>query len=246
MLKIWDWMSGELLYEISIAEVVEPFIKVCAPRGRWGRNEGNAEIGEKIGRRRRRRGKKGKGKVRSDGDGEDEGEDEDDAMSVVAAEEAEDGGRDEDAAVEEQQVDLANSRVSEPEKKPSEDIQVLVIHRVASMDIPGQGRFLVFNAVGYVKSTSSLFATLTHRPCRATAMFFCSFSTDFASPSASVEALQLTKPVIDFTIDDEGRVWVLVDGGRDENSQVGHVQESIPHLVRLLKWSEGKVFFSPF
>lgn len=59
MLKVWDWMSGALRYEVAVADVVYPYIKVAAPKVKSGwdeEGEGN-------------KGKKGKKKGSSEGTG---------------------------------------------------------------------------------------------------------------------------------------------------------------------------------
>ncbi len=50
-----------------------------------------------------------------------------------------------------------------------------------------------------------------------------------------MQSLPLGKPVIDFTIDSDGRVWVLVDGEREADVAAD------TSLVRLLSWSSGQV-----
>ena len=43
MLKVWDWMSGEQVAEVPVLDVVEPYIKVKAPKGRRGWDDGDGE-----------------------------------------------------------------------------------------------------------------------------------------------------------------------------------------------------------
>lgn len=61
MLKIWDWMAGQVVHEVSIAEVVDPFMVVrVAKRKRGGHDDDPPE----NGRQKRKRKGKGKGKER--------------------------------------------------------------------------------------------------------------------------------------------------------------------------------------
>ena len=77
----------------------------------------------------------------------------------------------------------------------------------------------------------------------ATALFFFSFPSDpKAQPAPSISSLNLGRPVVDFTIDENGQIWALVDGERQEQSQaVAASGESDQRLVRLLKFVDGKV-----
>ena len=70
----------------------------------------------------------------------------------------------------------------------------------------------------------------------ATAVFFCAFSTDpKATERPAVQAVQLDKPVVDFTVSEDGRIWALVDGENDDGSATAQ------NLVRLLEWRSGQV-----
>lgn len=155
-MKIWDWMSGERLSEIPVGDVVKPFITVRVPKSRWGKTEDDTGEGEAGGKQRKRRGKKGKGKEMADVEQEEEGEEED-AVNIVAAREVDDVDKGaEDVPMNDVEgdgnvpVNTTNSGGDEETKSISEDTLVLVIHRVGSVDVPNQGQFLVFNAVGYV------------------------------------------------------------------------------------------------
>ncbi|TFK74993.1 WD40 repeat-like protein [Pluteus cervinus] len=61
VLKIWDWKSGRLQYEIPIVDLVEPFIKMTPPKRKKGEDDND---GEGRGSTKRRK-KKGKGKAKS-------------------------------------------------------------------------------------------------------------------------------------------------------------------------------------
>ncbi|KAI0684011.1 WD40-repeat-containing domain protein [Cytidiella melzeri] len=218
VLKLWDWMSGERLCDIPVQGVIEPFIKVHAPKGKWGKSADDGDGEMKVGRRKRRRAR-GKGKAKA---GEEELEEEEDGRTKeTEAEERE--VLEEDVVMEindSEETAPATSSHDAADREESEASQapVLIIHRIASMDIPAQGQFLVFNAVG------------------ATAMFFCRFPSDPKSEEPPVvQSLQVHKPVIDFAIDETGRVWALVDGERE--SEVPTTQ----NLVRLLSWSSGQL-----
>lgn len=149
VLKMWDWMSGELLCDIPVGTVIEPLIAVRAPKSPWGRNEGSAEETEKRGRRGRRRGK-GKGKA----DADVEQEEDETGPTVVAAEDIEGAGAgDEDVTMKDtaNEDEVAPAADDTVETKANDDTLVLVIHRISSVDVLGQGRYLVFNAVGCVQ-----------------------------------------------------------------------------------------------
>lgn len=74
--------------------------------------------------------------------------------------------------------------------------------------------------------------------CRsATALFYCLFASDpKASDMTTVQSVQLDRPVLDFTVDESGRIWALVDGEWEAKEEHGGQR-----LVRLLDWSDGKV-----
>ncbi|KAJ7580167.1 WD40 repeat-like protein [Mycena floridula] len=59
-IRVWDWMSGKLRYEIPVAEATE-FIAVkgkASERNRWGEDEDGNEENKKAGGRRKRKEKK--------------------------------------------------------------------------------------------------------------------------------------------------------------------------------------------
>jgi tRNA (guanine-N(7)-)-methyltransferase subunit TRM82 len=67
-------------------------------------------------------------------------------------------------------------------------------------------------------------------------MFYCAFPSNPQKTDAPiVHSLQLGKPVIDFTVDEAGRIWTLVDGERETDLPVTQ------NVVRLLSWSAGQV-----
>lgn len=84
MLKVWDWMTGTLKYEVPVLESIEPFVGVKATKRKRGLPEDDGEGGElpegtKV---RRKKGKKGKGKEREgteEGDGDEKADVEEEA-----------------------------------------------------------------------------------------------------------------------------------------------------------------------
>lgn len=146
MLKVWNWMSGELLRDIPVGDVVEPFIAVRPPKGQRPHGEGDGEGEVKLGKRKRRR---GKGKAATEEDPVDEAADGEDTIANAdphATVEEDVTMKD----VDERDTNTGESAATREKQDASEDPVVLVIHRIASVEMAGQGRFLVFNAVGYV------------------------------------------------------------------------------------------------
>lgn len=135
VLKFWDWMSGELLLNLPVADIVEPLVTVRTPKGK------STVDGEGRGKRRARRAR-GKGKSASHADESDEEEE----LGDVGAPE------DVDIAMKpvEGEEDTAPLEADKYEPPASEDILVLVIHKIASVTAPDAGQFLVFSAIGYV------------------------------------------------------------------------------------------------
>jgi len=93
-LKVWDWLSGTLLEDLSIQEAVEPYIVVkrIIGKNRWEENEEGGDEGEADGKKKgkSRKARKGKGKrAQALGeDGDDQGDEkEGDPMDVDAKEE---------------------------------------------------------------------------------------------------------------------------------------------------------------
>ena len=165
VLKVWDWISGKLIADIHIFDVVEPFIRVKAPKRKrgWNDEDGEADEGEGgdvqkgkgkgKGKGRRARGKvKGKAKesaeAEKDRDQDGSGHPEEQGDEPVA--EADAG-----ACEEEKGQDAAPA---------SEDtVVVFVVHKIRSVDRGEHGRFIVFSVVGCVSSGMSLFHQFVHR-----------------------------------------------------------------------------------
>ncbi|OSD04707.1 WD40 repeat-like protein [Trametes coccinea BRFM310] len=221
MLKVWDWMSGKLVSEIMAFDAVEPYIKVKAPKWRkpWhvgdGGEEDDASESKPKGKGRRR----GKGKK--------------------GAEEA----REHSADVEQQQegtskpaepsadVEMAESRADTPAtlqlaNEDSEDQRlVFAVQRIQSVDRGEHGQFVLFSAVG------------------ASAVFYAHLPADGEkAPASSVRAVDLGKPVIDFTVGHDGCVWVLMDAewGTNAGSVVGDARR-----VQILAWQDATLSEAP-
>ena len=161
-LKLWDWMSGEHLTDIPIIQTVEPFITVRPPKGRMNQSEEDDEEGDSVEKadKAKAKGKRGRGKGKGKAP---VGVEEQDTERVVRVEEVEDV---EDITVaqeaegpknEEPARDLVTIPAAEPEESPL----VLVVHRIASTEIPGQGRFVLFTAVGCVSRLCRLYELST-------------------------------------------------------------------------------------
>jgi tRNA (guanine-N(7)-)-methyltransferase subunit TRM82 len=124
-LKIWDWMVGRVKFEVEVWSRVQSFVKVKSGRkGRgWGEEPG-------AGRRRKRR-NKAKGYQSNEGEGED-----DDIEEL--SEEASPG--------------TANLTLDEPPVTTADPEEIIqVVHKIDSFD-SGTGRYILFNAVGFVAS----------------------------------------------------------------------------------------------
>ncbi|KAI0083845.1 WD40 repeat-like protein [Irpex rosettiformis] len=218
-LKLWDWMSGELLCDIQVGDVVTPFITVRPPKGKWGRSEDDDGEGKAANRKRRRGRGKGKAKLEQEELGDAEGAETTAGTSEGAGIPAKDVTMQDADEEDEPAGEIAQT---EEEAKPTEDPLVLVIHRVASVDVVGQEQFIVFSVVG------------------ATAIFYCPFpSNPRSTENVVVHSVQLNKPAIDFSIDETGHVWVLVDGERETDAGVDQ------GLVRLLHWTSGQLIEDP-
>ncbi|TDL23976.1 WD40 repeat-like protein [Rickenella mellea] len=127
-LKIWDWMSGKLEFELDIHDAVMPYVKVKPPR-RKHRSEGedDGEDDDLSARQRRKEQKKPK-KSRSNADQEEPADGELEPKTV--------GEREGDAMA----VDF--SERSAPPEEP-----ILALHKIDSLQST-QGRLLIFSAVG--------------------------------------------------------------------------------------------------
>ncbi|PFH51854.1 hypothetical protein AMATHDRAFT_2753 [Amanita thiersii Skay4041] len=152
MLKIWDWMSGSIQFEIPILDAVQPFIRVAARR-RKDCDDNENENEPQTSKKGKKRGKEKKGKERATEDPSAES----DQGSALSAEQL------------------------------SASPQVLVIHKICTLEISGTP-YIVFNAVG------------------ATALFSCPLKD-----GAAVQSIDLQVPVIDFSLSDQGHIWVLLD-----------------------------------
>ncbi|KAH9893323.1 WD40-repeat-containing domain protein [Cubamyces lactineus] len=213
MLKVWDWMSGKLLSEVSVFETVEPYIKVKAPKWRrgWNDSEGDGEEGSAEST------SKGKGKGRRRGKGKKGGEEaREESADVEQAGEAETATGNADVqmadAVPQESADKSHANTDE-------DRLVFAVHRLHSVDRQEHGRFILFSAVG------------------ATAMFYAPFPQDGEKLLASsVRAVDLGKPVVDFTVDEEGNVWTFLDV---EWNTSDSAPEGVQQPVQLLLWQDA-------
>jgi tRNA (guanine-N(7)-)-methyltransferase subunit TRM82 len=240
-LKLWDWMSGEHLADIPVLQAVEPFIAVRPPKGRVSQSEedgdDDGDTGEKDAKRKGK-GKRGKAKGKGKASAEDESE-----TNVVQVEAVEDA---EDVTMREVTAETATDKAAGEETGnimagPEEGPLVLVIRRIASANVPSQGNFILFSAVGYACYLYSLcfLLSIISLP-RATAVFFFKLSSDIKTESSSrISAFDLGRPIVDFSVDRDGLVWVLVDSEKTTD-------ETTSPLVRLLKWVNGSVCFLYF
>lgn len=224
MLKVWDWMTGRLLLDVPIMETVEPFIKVRAPKGKRGWDEGEEGVAEGSGNttaRRKKRGRRGRGKGKGvketdsaegtpdveegDGEGEPEGADE---QSMQTQQEPK-------ATKQNDEIHDERQRESRTSEEP--DKLVLVIHKIASVDLSQHGHVLVFSAVG------------------ASALFYCAFPEPGTLTPPAVHALDLGLPVIDFAVGPKNDTWVLLDPlyGKED----GCADKS--QLAMFVSWSSG-------
>lgn len=74
---------------------------------------------------------------------------------------------------------------------------------------------------------------------RATAIFNFEFPSDLKTRQPVIHAFNLHHPVINFSFDESGDVWVLVDCERQGPSAIR--EEAEKRAVRLLRWVDGKV-----
>ncbi|KAF8159551.1 WD40-repeat-containing domain protein [Crassisporium funariophilum] len=128
MLKIWNWMTGEVKHEISVADAVEPFMAVRAVKRKWYACEDDGEEGAEGARVKSKKGR-GKGKAKQAQAQEDaDGEEEESGTPVAGVPEAQ------------------QAEGSKPQK-------VLVIQKIETLDSDA-GVHIIFSAVG----TTALFA----------------------------------------------------------------------------------------
>ncbi|TFY60518.1 hypothetical protein EVJ58_g5100 [Rhodofomes roseus] len=212
VLKMWDWMSGEVVADVPIADVVEPYIKVKAPKGRRGWDDGDNEeggAGENQPARRRRRGRKAQGKGKDVEEGSTEG------TPVVEDGEAE-GSAASGEAAQEAPEDDAEMAV------PEEDVDktVLVIYKIRSCDQGRHGKFVLFSAVG------------------ATALFYFSYPESGEGPPPKIHAIDFGHPVLDFMMGVYQTTWVLLDvPPAQAGVATSRANKSSPAV--LLSWASG-------
>ncbi|KAF7309971.1 tRNA (guanine-N(7)-)-methyltransferase non-catalytic subunit TRM82 [Mycena indigotica] len=101
------------------------------------------------------------------------------------------------------------------ETQPDEDQKILAISCIKS-----RGRDVLFSAYG------------------ATALFSFTFPESNSAPH--ICALELEKPVLDFNVQDDGVIWICVDGGW---SPTGHESDRPGNMVRLAKIDAGAKLF---
>ncbi|KAI0369855.1 hypothetical protein BV20DRAFT_996374 [Pilatotrama ljubarskyi] len=224
MLKMWDWMSGKLLSEVSVFDAVKSHIKVKAPKWRrgWNNEDGDADEGAAEGKA------KGKGKGRRRGKGKKGAEDVREESADVETQE--DAPQEQSKAPAESSGDVPMGEGDAPapaeDKAPaapgsSDDSQlVFVVHRIHTADRGERGRFIVFSAVG------------------ADAIFYAPLPAAGEKLASSVvQAVELGKPVVDFSVSQDGRIWVLLDREWG-NAPDAEPSESTPS-VRLLSWQDA-------
>lgn len=127
VLKIWDWMTGDLKHEVHVLDAIQPYMKVLCKKGN---RRDDADDDAEAGKRKRKRGK-GKEKATSE--------------EAKAA----NGGTAEspllDSSVRaEMALDDALQRGSEDKGE-----SILVVHKISTV-ASETGKHIIFNAVGYV------------------------------------------------------------------------------------------------
>ncbi|TBU30168.1 WD40 repeat-like protein [Dichomitus squalens] len=215
MLKVWDWMSGRLLANISIFNVAEPYIRVRAPKRKRGWSEGDedGETGEgaqpQKGKGKGRRGRgKGKGKVNQNADA---GGKEREACGTPAEERGDQPMADADTG---EPADESNR----PAASASEEtVLAFVVYKIQSVDRGEHGRFIVFSVVG------------------ASALFYTPFPEEGVLDPPPVHVVEFPVPVVDFTVGPDGAIWTLLDA---EWAGAQSLSEK-PQFVRLLTWNEN-------
>ncbi|CAL1715501.1 unnamed protein product [Somion occarium] len=224
-LRLWDWLSGKHLGDIPVLSVVESFIKTKPPSGHHDDGEGGDE---KPGRRQGK-GKKGKGKDKEKNQTPHAG----DANAGESAKE-EQGDDTGDIVMEEDSRDPATPLVAEGADASSSaaaqktsDQTIFVLHRLETVDLNENGRFIVFSAIG------------------ASALFYTTFPSDPSSFAASeVFALDLVKPVIDFTVAEDNKIWVLLDSEFQPSEQRADTFGRASSAVSVLIWIGNKLDIS--
>lgn len=122
VLKVWDWMTGNMKYELRVLDAIQPYIKVRHKNQRGDDAEGSTETG-------RRKGKKGKRKGNAPNGG------------VTHVETT--GGIDTDVNPERVPGDAHEEASNEKGEL------ILVVHKISTVAAES-GDYIVFSAVGYV------------------------------------------------------------------------------------------------
>ncbi|KAG9050429.1 tRNA (guanine-N(7)-)-methyltransferase non-catalytic subunit trm82 [Tulasnella sp. UAMH 9824] len=223
-LFIWDWTNGTLLQKVSVMEKVKPLAKVKGGRRTFHRLPRRPD-GEGLSRKSKR----GKGKQKQPPE-----EEEADVGDVQ--EDAEDDGA-EDGANSSKPDAGQSSAAASMQVQPGETkllhkfdptAESFVVGRIGSTTI-GSEKLILFSAVG------------------ASGLFY--FPIPEGSSSSGMEAnpevqlVDLGYPVLDFCAqaNDPSSIWVSLDGTW-EAEETG---VSIPKMVKLVRWSEGRFAVSP-
>ena len=122
-LKVWDWMTGKVKYELPVWDAVEPFIVVRALKRKRGATDDDGDEPPEGARVKKSKGKKGKGKAKRHQAMEDDEEEERDV---------------------ENDTPIVESVV---EEEPPQPEKVLVIHRIESVE-SDMGTYIIFSVVG--------------------------------------------------------------------------------------------------
>lgn len=191
VLKVWDWMTGNMKYELRVLDAIQPYIKVRHKNQRGDDAEGSTETG-------RRKGKKGKRKGNAPNGG------------VTHVETT--GGIDTDVNPERVPGDAHEEASNEKGEL------ILVVHKISTVAAES-GDYIVFSAVG------------------ATALFVTPYPKD--SATFGIRAFDLGQPVIDFTVSEDGLIWVSVDANWSEDSPENPETKSA--MIRVLKASSGEL-----
>lgn len=143
-LKIWKWMEGRILHEITIADVAMPFIKVArrkSGRGGDGSDGEDNEATKKLSSRQRRRQRKN---IKKDGD-EGINEERDEVATVnTPSREAMDGDSQEGAS---NTAEMGATQTQAADKDASEAKPLLAVQKIESIE-EGSSKLLVFSLYG--------------------------------------------------------------------------------------------------
>jgi len=153
VIKVWQWHVGRRLYDVTIEEVVRPFIAVHRARPKRGYDsdgEPKPPTRRWLARQRRRQAKAAAGSTKlskEDVDTVPEAEAEIDAENVDVDADADDDERNES---EDETVDVsATPAPASGDPEESLPTPVLVVQKIETLKIDGQ-LVVVFSAVGYV------------------------------------------------------------------------------------------------